>query len=101
MLIWDNESGNLGQQLYNQPAAHGYQLARFFMNENYLTDKFGRKPILIYISQDHREDGKVRPSLNATYITHMRQFLYACCRVKLKVGYLYTSYKSYFTYPRT
>lgn len=51
LFFWDNESGFLGQQLYDSPEKHAYQLSRFFLNENYLTDINGRKPFIVYHAQ--------------------------------------------------
>ena len=51
LFFWDNESDFLGEQLYDRPEKHAYQLSRFFSNENYLTDINGRKPLIIYHPQ--------------------------------------------------
>lgn len=51
LFFWDNESGFLGTQLYDKPEKHAYQLARFFLHENYLTDVDGKKPFIVYHSQ--------------------------------------------------
>jgi hypothetical protein len=52
MFCWDNTSGFLGKQLYDSPEKHGYQLLRFFLNENYVTDVDGRKPFVVYVTSE-------------------------------------------------
>lgn len=88
MLCWDNEGGNLGAMLYDKPEQHAYQLLRYFLNENYLTDDQGRKPFLVYIV----------PGLQWTYVQRFETFV-ALSGVKLKIGYAFHSYLNHFRIP--
>lgn len=83
MLCWDNESGFLGNQLYDEPEKHAYQLLRYFQNENYLTDKYGKKPFTIYLTKD----------MNTNYISRFCSFL-NLHNVSVKIGHNYQSYKN-------
>jgi hypothetical protein len=78
MLCWDNESGYLGNQYYDQPEKHAYQLLRYFKNENYLTDINGKKPFTIYLSDD----------MNITYLVRLCKFL-ELHDISIKIGHNY------------
>ena len=88
VLCWDNESGFLGKQLYNQPEKHGYQLLRYFLNENYLTDMHGRKPFLVYLTDD----------VDVAYLSKLVVFLEAY-GVDIKLGHNYQLSKNSWALP--
>jgi hypothetical protein len=76
MFCWDNQSGYLGKVNYDSPEEHAYQMLRYFMNENYLTDKDGRKPFLIYLT----------PNFDRNYLEKFINFL-SLFHIKLRVGF--------------
>jgi len=78
MLCWDNESGFLGTQRYDEPEKHAYQLLRYFQNDNYLTDKNGKKPFTIYLT----------PGMDSKYLTRFCKFL-ELHNVSIKIGHNY------------
>jgi len=78
MLCWDNESGFLGTQRYDEPEKHAYQLLRYFQNDNYLTDKNGKKPFTIYLT----------PGMDNRYLTRFCKFL-ELHNVSIKIGHNY------------
>lgn len=82
MFLWDNESGFLGKQLYDSPEKHAYQMIRFFQSENYLRDKHGRCPFLIYHAQTMDDE------YLSTFVSYVQ--LYG---VKLKLGFNYQQHK--------
>jgi hypothetical protein len=88
MLCWDNESGFLGHQKYDQPEKHAYQLLRYFQNENYLTDIYGRKPFHIYLSTQ----------IDVTYITRFLKFL-SLHDINVIIGHNYQSYHNNYSLP--
>ena len=83
ILCWDNESGFLGTQHYDQPEKHAYQLLRYFQNENYLTDKNGKKPFTIYLT----------PGMDTNYLSRFCAFL-EMHNVSVKIGHNWQSYKN-------
>lgn len=83
MFCWDNESGCLGQQYYNSPEEHAYQMIRYFKNENYLTDKNGQKPFIIYLT----------PDFDKSYLDKFINFL-SYYDIKLKIGFHFQKYKN-------
>ena len=88
MLCWDNESGFLGKQFYNAPEKHAYQLLRYFQNENYLTDKYGKKPFTIYLT----------PNMNTNYLTRFCKFL-AINNISIKIGNNFQNLKNNWSLP--
>jgi len=83
MLCWDNETGLLGKQLYDQPEKHAYQLIRYFNSDNYLTDDNGYKPFLIYLSND----------VEFIYLENFLNFL-KLYNINIKIGVNYQKYKT-------
>ena len=65
----------LGKQIYDSPEKHGYQLLRYFLNHNYLTDKHGRKPFIVYLTE----------GLDVGYLRKLLAFLESH-GINLKVG---------------
>lgn len=88
MFCWDNQSGYLGRQMYNSPEEHAYQMIRFFTNDNYLTDKHGRKPFNIYLSTE----------VDMDYLNKFINFL-KLYDIHLKIGFHYQKYKSEWRVP--
>jgi len=88
LLCWDNESGFLGKQLYDSPEKHAYQLLRYFLSENYLTDVNGRKPFLIYLTA----------KLDVVYLNRLIRFL-ETHGVLVTIGHNYQSYKNNWELP--
>lgn len=88
ILCWDNESGFLGTQRYDEPEKHAYQLLRYFQNENYLTDKYGKKPFTIYLTRD----------MNVKYLERFCKFL-ELHDVSIKLGHNYQNYKNNWQLP--
>ena len=79
LLFWDNKKNSLlGEQLYNKPEQHAYQLIRYFINDNYLTDINGLKPFIIYSSAD----------LDINYLNRFIKFL-KIHNINLKLGFSY------------
>lgn len=89
MLCWDNESGYLGTQRYDAPEKHAYQLLRYFKNENYLTDKNGKKPFHIYLT----------PHMNGEYLARFCHFL-ELNNVSIKIGNNYQAYNGHWELPK-
>ena len=83
VLCWDNESGYLGKQLYDHPEKHAYQLVRYFLSENYLTDIHGRKPFIIYLT----------PELDQNYLAKFIEYLQKF-GIELSIGHNYQAYKN-------
>jgi hypothetical protein len=81
ILCWDNQSGYLGKQYYDCPEKHAYQLIRYFKNENYLTDKNGIKPFLIYLT----------PGMDTMYLKRLLTFL-SLHNINIKIGNNYQKY---------
>ena len=79
MMCWDNESGFLGKQLYDNPEAHAYQMIRYFKNENYLTDKDGYKPFTIYLTNDKNK------KLDMGYVSRFKNFI-ELHDIKISIG---------------
>jgi hypothetical protein len=92
MMCWDNESGYLGQQLYNSPEEHAYQMIRYFKNENYLTDKYGYKPFTIYLTDD------LGKKLDMDYVSKFKKFL-ELHDIKISIGIHYQKGKNKFYIP--
>lgn len=88
ILCWDNESGFLGKQYYDSPEKHAYQLLRYFLNENYLTDKDGRKPFIIYLT----------PEVDLDYLNKFLAFL-KLYNIDIKLGHNYQLYKNNWEIP--
>jgi len=88
ILCWDNESGFLGKQLYDSPEKHGYQLLRYFLNDNYLTDVNGRKPLLVYLTE----------KIDIVYLSKLVTFLEAH-GVHIKIGHNYQYSKNNWALP--
>lgn len=88
VLCWDNESGFLGEQRYDKPEKHAYQLLRYFQNENYLTDKHGKKPFTIYLT----------PSMDTSYLARFCKFL-EMHDVAIKVGHNWQAYRNSWALP--
>lgn len=89
LLCWDNESGFLGKQLYDNPEKHAYQLLRYFLSENYLTDIYGRKPFLVYLTE----------KVDITYLSKLVFFLEAH-GVHIKLGHNYQETKNNWALPQ-
>ncbi len=94
ILCWDNQSGYLGKQYYNKPEKHAYALLKYFMSENYLTDKNGKKPFLIYLTKDL----STNKLIDITYLTVFLKFL-KYYDINLKIGYNYQKFKNNFAIP--
>lgn len=88
LLCWDNESGFLGKQLYDSPEKHGYQLLRYFLSDNYLTDVNGRKPLLVYLTE----------KVDIVYLSQLVTFLEAH-GVYIKIGHNYQYSKNNWALP--
>ena len=88
MLCWDNESGYLGTQQYDEPEKHAYQLLRYFKNDNYLTDKNGKKPFTIYLT----------PDIPTKYLYRFCKFL-ELHNISIKIGHNYQNYKNNWELP--
>jgi hypothetical protein len=97
MLIWDNEDGFLGQQLYDKPDQHSYQLSRFFLNENYIKAADGTVPLLVYLYKDGT--GRTKLPLPGEYIKKLKDNMLNWYGVRIKIGFLYIDYKNNFKYP--
>ena len=95
MFCWDNTSGFLGKQLYDSPEKHGYQLLRFFLNENYVTDVDGRKPFVVYVTN---EDQLQERYTDADYLARLLSFLESH-GVRLKLGHVYAQHMNYWALP--
>jgi len=95
MFCWDNTSGFLGKQLYDSPEKHGYQLLRFFLNENYLTDVDGRKPFVVYVTN---EDQLQERYTDADYLARLLSFLESH-GVRLKLGHVYAQHMNNWALP--
>jgi hypothetical protein len=89
IFCWDNQSGYLGKQNYNSPEEHAYQMVRFFINENYLTDKNGKKPFIIYLATE----------MDMDYLNKFINFL-KLYNIDLKIGFHYQKYISEWTVPK-
>ena len=87
-LCWDNESGYLGTQYYDEPEKHAYQLLRYFKNENYLTDKNGKKPFMVYLT----------PKMDTAYISRFCKFL-EMYDVSIKFGHHFQHYHNNWALP--
>lgn len=88
MLCWDNETGFLGTQRYDAPEKHAYQLLRYFQNENYLTDKNGKKPFTVYLTS----------KMSIPYLTRFCKFL-ELHNVSIKIGNNYQNYRNRWELP--
>lgn len=88
LFCWDNQSGFLGKQLYNSPEEHAYQMIRYFLNENYLTDKDGFKPFIIYYT----------PNFDKNYLDKFINFLEKY-DIKLRVGFHWQKYRNNWEIP--
>jgi len=88
IFCWDNMSGFLGKQKYDSPEKHAYQLLRYFMNENYLTDVYGRKPFIVYFT----------PGMDASYLRRLVIFL-ELHNVVVKVGHNYQKGRNFWDLP--
>lgn len=88
MLSWDNETGWMGEQLYDSPEQHAYQLLRYFKSENYLTDKNGKKPFSIYLT-------KTTP---VKYLTLLCKFL-LMHDIQIKIGTFFQKYHNEWDMP--
>ena len=85
LFCWDNTSGFMGKQLYDNPEKHGYQLLRYFLDENYLTDVDGRKPFIVYLSSS---DSARERYTDVQYLLRLIKFLESL-GVRLKLGHNY------------
>ena len=85
LFCWDNTSGFMGKQLYDSPEKHGYQLLRYFLNENYLTDIYGRKPFIVYLTSS---DTRRNRHTDLRYLARLVIFL-ENHGVRLKLGHNY------------
>ena len=88
LLCWNNESGFLGKQLYDSPEKHGYQLLRYFLSENYLTDVHGRKPFLVYLTNQ----------VDVAYLSRLVGFL-DVNGIHVKLGHNYQHSKNNWALP--
>ena len=75
----------MGKQLYDNPEKHGYQLLRYFLDENYLTDVDGRKPFIVYLSSS---DSARERYTDVQYLLRLIIFLESH-GVRLKLGHNY------------
>jgi hypothetical protein len=90
VLCWDNESGFLGKQMYDKPEKHAYQLLRYFMSENYLTDDDNRKPFIIYHTREMKG--------HEWYLEKIITFLLTY-GVRLKLAHCYMEHKNRWDLP--
>lgn len=88
MFMWDNTGGFLGTQTYATPEKHAYQLLRYFMSDNYLTDVHGRKPFLIGFTRGVPRD----------YLRRFVTFL-EMHNVVVKVGHCYMKGRNFWEMP--
>lgn len=88
LFFWDNLSGFLGTQTYATPEKHAYQLLRYFMSENYLTDVNGRKPFLLGLTK----------GVDARYLRRFVTFL-EMHNIVVKLGHNYQKGRNFWDMP--